>query len=151
MLYWNPDSPHSQFFFNDRDPESGKIFTVLYDIEKRKRVREFRSRNYPVGNSGVKQSGGAFAAINYARMARLRPVTGYKDAHDWTIGVKHPKDDGVFQVDSNTGKQHLLVSFEQMAAKIRKTEPHIDELELFINHTLWNRDGDRIFFFARAG
>ena len=38
-----------------------------------------------------------------------------------------------------------------MAAKIRKTEPHIDELELFINHTIWNRDGDRIFFFARAG
>ena len=30
MLYWNPESPDSQFFFNDRDPESGKIFTVLY-------------------------------------------------------------------------------------------------------------------------
>ena len=78
-------------------------------------------------------------------MARLRPVTGYKDAHDWTIGVNHPKDDGIFIVDSRTDKQYLLVSFEQMAAEIRKTEPHIDELELFINHTLWNRDGDRIF------
>jgi len=151
MFYWNPDFPDTQFFFNDRDPETGKIFTALYDIAKRKRVKEFRSRSYPVGNSGVKQTGGAFAAINYARMARLRPVTGYKDAHDWTIGVNHPKDDGIFIVDSRTGKQSLLVSFEQMAAEIRKTEPHIDELELFINHTLWNRDGDRIFFFARAG
>lgn len=151
MFYWNPDFPVTQFFFNDRDPESGKIFTVLYDIKKRKRVKEFRFRDNPVGNSGVKQTGGAFAAINYARMARLRPVTGYNDAHDWTIGVNHPKDDGIFIVDSRTGTQSLLVSFEQMAAEIRKTEPHIDELELFINHTLWNRDGDRIFFFARAG
>ena len=151
MFYWNPDAPDSQFFFNDRDPETGKVFTVLYDLEKRKRVKEFRSRKQPVGNSGVKQTGGAFAAINYARMARLRPVTGYKDAHDWTVGVKHPKDDGIFLIDSRTGGQSLLVSFEQMAAEIRKTEPHIDDLALFINHTLWNRDGDRIFFFARAG
>ena len=27
----------------------------------------------PAANGGVKQDGGGFAAINYARMARLRP------------------------------------------------------------------------------
>ena len=31
MFYWNPSAPETQFFFNDRDPDTGKVFTVLYD------------------------------------------------------------------------------------------------------------------------
>lgn len=151
MFYWNPEQPDTQFFFNDRDARTGKIFTVLYDIGKRKRIHEYHFDSNPVGNSGVAQNGGAFAAINYARMARWRPVTGYKDAFDWTIGDLHPSDDGIFIVDTASGEDRLLVSFEQMATEIHKTEPHIDHLALFINHTLWNREGSKLFFFARAG
>ncbi len=29
MFYWNPLAPETQFFFNDRDVASGKVFTVL--------------------------------------------------------------------------------------------------------------------------
>ena len=76
MIYWNPEQPSRQFFFNDRDPGTGKVFTALYDIVDRKRVREFRFDDTPAANGGVKQDGGMFSAINYARMARLRPVTG---------------------------------------------------------------------------
>jgi hypothetical protein len=151
MLYWNPLKPDTQFFFNDRDPETGHVFAVLFDIEFNQRVREYRFTNHPVGNGGVMQNGGWFAGINYARMARLRPVTGYKGARDWTQGVLHPKDDGIFKVNTESGKATLLVSFHELARVIRKTEPNIDELALFINHTLWNREGDRLFFFARAG
>lgn len=151
MFYWNPLAPDTQFFFNDRDTESGEIFTVLFDIESGQRIREYRFENHPVGNGGVMQGGGWFAAINYARMARLRPVTGYKGATDWTEGVLHPDDDGIFKVNSENGEASLLVSFARLATVIRKTEPHVDELGLFINHTLWNREGDRLFFFARAG
>ena len=86
MMYWNPEQPSRQFFFNDRDPKTGKVFTALYDIVDRKRVKEFRFDATPAANGGVKQDGGAFAAINYARMARLRPVTGYPGAWDWTGG-----------------------------------------------------------------
>ncbi|HET9469140.1 MAG TPA: hypothetical protein VFO48_12035, partial [Vicinamibacterales bacterium] len=80
MMYWNPEQPSRQFFFTDRDPKTGKVFTALYDIVDRKRVKEFRFDDTPAANGGVKQDGGAFAAINYARMARLRPVTGYPAA-----------------------------------------------------------------------
>lgn len=151
MFYWNPLKADTQFFFNDRDKETGKVFTVLYDIERKKRVHEYRFDEQPIGNGGVMQEGGHFAGINYARMARLRPVTGYKGAWDWTEGVLHPTDDGIFKVNTETEKSDLLVSFADMANIIRKEEPHIDELALFINHTLWNREGDRLFFFARAG
>jgi len=151
MFYWNPLKPDTQFFFNDRDPETGKVFTVLFDIETGKRVREYRFEDNPIGNGGVMQGGGWFAGINYARLARLRPVTGYKGAMDWTEGILHPDDDGIFKVNTESGEGALLVSFRQLAQIIRKSEPHVDELPLFINHTLWNREGDRLFFFARAG
>ena len=73
-------------------------------LRKRRRLREYRFEDTPVGNGGVSQAGGAFAAINYARMARLRPVTGYPEAWDWTVGEKHPEDDGVFRVDVRHGR-----------------------------------------------
>ena len=151
MLYWNPLNPDTQFFFNDSDPRTGKVFTVLFDIESGRRVREYRFEDHPIGNGGVMQGGGWFAGINYARLARLRPVTGYQGTTDWTEGVLHPEDDGIFKVNIDDGTATLLVSFQRLARIIRLSEPHVDELALFINHTLWNREGDRLFFFARAG
>jgi hypothetical protein len=153
MLYWNPEAEETQFFFNDRDPATGKVFCVLFDISKGengRRVKEFRFDDAPIGNGGVNPRGGAFAGLNYGRMSRLRPVTGYPGSFDWTSGVKHTDDDGVFRVDVKTGSKTLVASFRRIADALRDTQPNIDDLELFINHTLWNRDGDRIFFYARA-
>jgi hypothetical protein len=150
MIYWNPEKPTRQFFFNDRDPKTGKVFTALYDLVEKRRVQEFRFGDTPVANGGVKQTGGQFTAINYARMARLRPVTGYPGAWDWTTGVNHPQDDGLFVVDARTGQRKLIVSFRQMRDALMAKHPTIDGKALFLNHTLWNREGDRIFFFVRA-
>lgn len=150
MLYWNPDRDETQFFFNDRDPETGKVFTVLYDIRRRERVREYRFEDHPIGNGGVRQNGGRFAGINYARLARLRPVTGYAGAWDWTEGDPAPDDDGVWVVDIETGEADLIVSYAQMRDALVERHPRAAEVPLFVNHTLWNRDGDRLFFFVRG-
>ena len=153
MLYWNPQAPDTQFFFNDRDPQTQKVFCVLFDLskgERGERVAEYRFADGAIGNSGVAQHGGTFLGLNYARLARLRPVTGYPGARDWTTGVKHPADDGVFRIDTRTRKKRLLVSFRQLAELLRPTRPDVDTLELFINHTLWSRDDRKIFFFVRA-
>lgn len=153
MLYWNPGAPDTQFFFNDRDRETGMIFTVLYDIEQRKRVREYRFDDTPVANGGVAQNGGSFLAINYGRMARLRPVTGYPDAFDWTEGVGVPDDDGIFRIDIETGEKVLVCSFRQTIDTLREQgalQPE-DDPQVFFNHTLWNREDDRILFLARSG
>ena len=105
MFYWNPVSPGTQFFFNDRDPDTNRIFTALFDIRENKRLREYRFADTPVGNSGVAQDGSAFLAINYGRMARLRPVTGYPGGFDWTTGEKAPDDDGIFIIDPESGRK----------------------------------------------
>src|SRR5262249_30519627 len=114
MLYWNPHAPETQFFFNDRDPVTQEVFCVLYDVVVRKRIAEFRHPETPVGNSGVAQRGGWFLGINYARLARLRPVTGYPGTHDWTVGVAAPENDGIFKTNVVTGEMRLLISYRQL-------------------------------------
>ncbi|MDP7105581.1 MAG: hypothetical protein QGH41_00795, partial [Roseibacillus sp.] len=152
MFYWNPLAAGTQFFFNDRDEETGKIFTVLYDIGKRDRIREYRFDDTPVANGGVAQKGGAFLALNYGRMARLRPVTGYPGVADWSqAGDPAPANDGIFVVDTRTGARRLLVSFRQLADKLKEADFRTPDLPLCLNPSLWNRDGNRVYFFARGG
>jgi len=151
MFYWNPLKPETQFFFNDREIKTGKVFTVLYDIEKKRRVHEYKFDDTPIGNGGVAADGSAFLAINYGRLARLRLVTGYPQALDWSKDEIAPKNDGIFIVDIKTGKKRLLVSYRQLDEKLKEREPDMKHTGLFINHTLWNRDSDRVYFFVRSG
>lgn len=151
MFYWNPLAPETQFFFNDRDVKTGKVFTVIYDIERNERMHEFRFDDTPIGNGGVAADGSAWLGLNYGRMARLRLVTGYPEALDWSKDELAPKNDGIFIVDIKTGKKRLLVSFFQLEGKIKHIKPDLKHSGLFINHSLWNRDANRVYFYARAG
>ena len=151
MFYWNPQAADTQFFFNDRDVATGKVFTVLYDIEKNERVREYRYDDTPIGNSGVAQNGGTFLGLNYGRLARLRLVTGYPGALDWSEDADAPANDGIFIVDVKTGRKRLLVSYRHLAERLKQRVPTVESTALFINHTLWNRRGDRVYFFVRGG
>ncbi len=150
MFYWNSHSPDNQFFFNDRDP-NGIVYTVLYDLQKNERIKTYRYSHQSFGNSVVCPLGKYFLAINYARIARLRPVTGYKDSYDWTEGVAAPKDDGIAIIDIKNGEKKVLISFEQMAKGLEMKGFDAKGRNLFINHTLWSRDGQWIYFFIRAG
>jgi len=151
MFYWNPLEPATQFFFNDRDVATGKVFTVLYDIESKRRVREYRYHDTPIGNAGVAADGRSWLGLNYGRMARLRLVTGYPDALDWSRDSIAPDDDGLFVVNARSSEKRLLASFREIEELLKKNKPGLMHTGLFINHALWNRDCDRIYFFTRAG
>jgi hypothetical protein len=150
MFYWNPTRAESQFFFNDRDPKTQQVFTVLYDIKQRRRIREYRFNNVPVATGGVCPTGDFFLAINYGRMARLRPVTGYPGVTDPTAQAAAPKNDGIFRVEVATGQRKLLVSFRQLRDLLWNKHERINEADFYINHSLCNRSGDLVYFFARA-
>jgi hypothetical protein len=150
MFYWNPQAPDTQLIFNDRDLKTNRVFAVLYDISKRKRLREYRYDDTPFGNSGVAQHGRYFLGLNYGRMSRLRPVTGYPKAFDWNPGTAAPENDGIFLTEIESGKKKLLVSFRQLVEIIAPKRPDVMGKQLFINHTLWNRDDNRIYFYVRG-
>jgi len=151
MFYWNPLAAETQFFFNDMDEETGEVFTVVYDIEKKKRVREYRYDDTPIGNGGVAADSSSWLGLNYGRLARLRFVTGYPGAIDWSQDEIAPENDGMFIVDIRTGEKRLLVSYRQLEKKLKERDPGVEHEGLFINHTLWSRDCDKIYFFVRAG
>ena len=152
MLFWNPHSPNSQFFFNDRDPSTNHVFTVLFDVATRTRVREYRfDDGMPVANGGVCPEGGFFFALNYARMARLRPVTGYKDLFDWTVNSTRPGDDGIWKVDIASGRKELIISYADIISHFDdKDDFPAGEAELYINHSLCSRGCSKIYFFVRG-
>ena len=60
MFYWHPKHAETQFFFNDRDPRTGNVFTVLYDLKTKKRLRG--------GEGGARQ--GARSCKSVAATAR---------------------------------------------------------------------------------
>ena len=45
----------------------------------------------------------------------------------------------------------MLLSFEQMAQGLERNGFAAKDRNLFINHTLWSRDGQWIYFFVRGG
>ena len=53
-------------------------------------------------------------------------------------------------IDPQSGEKRLLVSFRRLAEFVRPSKPDIDEVSLYINHTLWNCPGDRIYFYLRG-
>ncbi|MSV27346.1 MAG: hypothetical protein EXQ52_01165 [Bryobacterales bacterium] len=150
MFYWNPKAADTQVFFNDRDPKTNQTFSVLFDIGARKRIREYRYPDVHFANSGVAQNGGFFLGLNYGRLARLRPVTGYPGAFDWNATDPAPANDGIFLVNVETGRQRLLISYREMLVRLKPKHPEMEGVPLFINHTLWNRAGNRIYFYVRG-
>lgn len=77
-------------------------------------------------------------------------MTGYTGAFDWTRDEPAPVDDGIFLVEMASGKKRLLISFRQLADAIAPVQPKVRGKHLFINHTLWNRNDDRIYFYVRG-
>jgi len=148
MLFWNPNSPETQFFFNDLDLETGLVFTVLYDIEKQKRIREYRFKNESVANGGVAPSGEYFAGINYGKISNSREIISYAGAKDFNENsIANPDNDGLFKVNIKTGKKELLVSYKKLAEFLKFDDPNYP---VYVHHTLWNRDNDRIIFVVRG-
>ncbi len=149
MLFWNPNTPETQFFFNDLDLATGVVFTVLYDVETRRRVREYRYGNESIANGGVAPSGEYFAGINYGKISRTREIISYAGAKDWTLGgAANPDNDGLFKADIATGERQLLVSYRKLAEFLNIEDT---EYPIYVHHTLWNRNSDRIIFVVRGG
>jgi acetyl esterase/lipase len=157
MLYWNPAAAETQFFFNDLDPATGLVFTVLYDVAERRRVREYRFANESVANGGVAPNGRYFAGINYGKITRSREIISYAGARDWTAdGPANPETDGLFRVDIATGERKLLVSCRTLQDLLLDTPTNRrrcgapDQYPVYVHHTLWNRDSDMIAFIVRG-
>ena len=149
MFYWNPEAPETQFFFNDRDPETHKSSpcstmsrrggACASTASTRRRSATAAWRSGAAGSSRSTTAGwracDASPAIRALRLHHRRDAPG---------GRRHPRG------GRGRRARRLLVSFKQLADLCGPAHPDVDGKALFINHTLWSRDDSRIYFFVRA-
>ncbi len=141
MAHWLGTAPDSQIIYNDfRD---GRFVSIIMDVHTK---RQLKVIDYPV--SAVSPDGKEAISINFARLRITRTDYGYGGAgQDARKAIQFPQDDGLFLVDLETGKAKLLVSIAQVEAMVPKVPA--EGIEYF-NHTLFSRDGSKVFWLARA-
>ena len=140
MAHWLATSPDSLIIYNDLI--EGKFVSVILNVFTKTR----RIIPYPV--SAVSPSGKEALSINFARLRITRADYGYGGpGQDPKTEESFPDDDGLFLVNLETGAASLLVSLEQIRDLVPGTEEEVLE---YFNHTLFSRDGSKIFWLARA-
>ncbi|NOU61294.1 hypothetical protein [Marinifilum caeruleilacunae] len=141
MAHWLGSNPDSLIIYNDiRD---GKFVSVILNVHT---IKEKKIIPYPI--SAVSPNGKEAVSINFSRLRKTRDSYGYGgNGQDAKLDKVFPEDDGLFILDLETGKKKLLVSFQD----IKELVPEVpnDGLEYF-NHTLFSREGSKIFWLARA-
>lgn len=141
MGHWLDAGGEARVVYNDL--REGRFVAVVVDAGS---GEERRTIPHPVG--AVSPDGREAISINFARLRHTRPDYGYGgEGQDARMQEPFPEDDGLFRVDLETGEATLIVSI----AQVRDLVPEVPSggVEYF-NHTLFSRDGSKVFWLARA-
>lgn len=141
MAHWLSTSPDSLIIFNDL--REGSFVSVIMNVHTRE---EIKTIPYPI--SAVSPNGKEAVSINFSRLRNTRTDYGYGgNGQNAKTDVQFPEDDGIFLVDIETGEAKLIVTI----AQVRELVPEIPEEGIeYFNHTLFSREGSKIFWLARA-
>jgi hypothetical protein len=139
MAHWLGTSPDSLIIYNDF--REGKFVSVIMNVFTKK---ELKTIPYPV--SAVAPDGKEALSINFSRLRIVRPDYGYGgDGQNSQKDNPFPDDDGLFLINLETGKAKLLVSYKQIKEIVPDPKGNI----LWLNHTLFSRNGSKIFCLSR--
>jgi hypothetical protein len=141
MAHWLGTSPDSLIIYNDL--REGKFVSVIMNVHTKE---EIKTIPYPV--SAVSPNGKEAISINFARLRITRSDYGYGGEGQYNkADAQFPDDDGLFLVDLETGDAKLILSI----ADVKDYVPGIPEEGIeYFNHTLFSKDGSKVFWLARA-
>lgn len=143
MLHWNPRRPEDEILHNDLDPD-GRIISVIRNVKSGKK------RELPRPVSAVSHDGRHALSLTYGRLGRLRKVVGYGSAVDPYPEDPAPEKDGVFLMDLRKGTVRLVVPIAEVYRLVAAKHPSLQGRHMWFNHTVFNRNGTRFLFLARA-
>ena len=137
MAHWLSDS---LVIYNDLN--NGKFVSVIINIFSKNK----RFIDYPI--SAVSPDSRWAVSINFARLRHTRPGYGYGgEGQKASMETAFPEDDGLFIIDLETGEAELICSIN----RVKEMVPGLPEDgREYFNHTLFSRDGSKIFWLARA-
>ncbi len=141
MAHWLGTSPDSLIIYNDL--EEGRFVAIIMNVHTKERIRVI-----PRPISAVSPDGKKAISINFSRLRLTRPDYGYGgEGQTAAGGIPFPNDDGLFLVNLETGESELLVSIADLKDIVAKVPDGGME---YFNHTLFSRDGSKVFWLARA-
>lgn len=149
MLHWLPSAPNNKIIFNDCGNE-GLISRVL-DIHSGEEY------SLPLAINSVAHTKDIALCVNFARLKKNRPVTSYPCKSSNSGKGSHPKDDGVFLMDLQTGDSELIVSLDEIwnmneitqKGKEIPLKAKLFGTDLWFNHLGFSPNDSRFFFLAR--
>ncbi|GAO34877.1 hypothetical protein SCT_0257 [Sulfuricella sp. T08] len=137
MLAWHPAEPDHLLVHNDR--RDGKLVGVVRDISGKEQ------RVYDRAIYAMSSDGKTAWSLNFARLATHRPGYGYAGVTDPWAEAPHPNDDGVYTLDLDSGKSHLIATLDELAR--RDPTPAMAGQFHWVNHIQASPHGKRIAFF----
>jgi hypothetical protein len=138
MLQWLPGSA-SEVVFNDRAGD--RFVAVVLD------VKTGRRRTLPRPVAAVSHDGEWALSINYSRLARVRPVCGYRGIEDAWDAERHPAGDGIWRMDLATGDSELVVPLDELARY--QPADSMRGVDHWVNHLLVSPECARFAFLHR--
>ncbi|MGI9428691.1 MAG: hypothetical protein ACR2NM_08545, partial [Bythopirellula sp.] len=139
MLQWRPGSD-SEILWNDR---SGDHW-VCHVLD----VFTGKQRTIPHAIYAVSPDGRTAVTVDYGRLWRLAPGYGYNGVADANEGYNLPEDDGVWQVNLETGDAKLIVTFHDVV-KLGEPIYNMANSPNYFKHLLFSPDGSRFIFLQR--
>lgn len=116
-------------------------------------VKTGKKRIIPMPVATVSLDGKCALSINFSRIFWFRAGYGYAQIKDPWENELHPKDDGVYCIDLDTGDCRLILSLDDMY-KISKpymeTEDELYRWKYLVNHINLNTDASRFLVLFRG-
>ncbi|MGQ9514804.1 MAG: hypothetical protein ACUVTL_07130 [Thermoproteota archaeon] len=142
MAHWLGREADLRIIYNDI--RKGRFVSIILDLSS----KEERVIDRPV--SAVSSDGDKALSINFARLRITRPDYGYDgEGVDPREDESFPEDDGLFLIDLRSGKYELIVSIADAKEYLGIPSNVKENPLMWFNHTLFNKDGSRIFFLVR--
>ena len=139
MLQWVGSAPDRQIIYNSLEGE--RYGAVIRDVH----TGETRTLPRPV--YALSPDGSQAVTLNFSRVHRCRRGYGYEELPDPWEADDHPKEDGIYQMDLQTGDSRLIVTLDQIV-QVRHDET-MDGCQHWFNHLQFNTAGTRFLFLHR--
>ena len=129
-----------EIVFND--VVDGRLRAVVLDVFSRDR------RVLPRAITSVAHDGKTAACISFGRLNTTRPGYGYPGVDDPHAHAPHPKEDGLFVMDLETGASTLVASLDDVFRAAPLPEGH-EDATMWLNLVIMSRDDQHVAFLGR--
>jgi hypothetical protein len=134
MMQWMPPSYDREIIYNDI--HDGKYVSIIRNIEtgmERVLARPIATVS-PDGKFGM--------SVSVARLVHLRPLPDYTGIVDPFFRDQHPKQEGLWWVDLQSGANHLVLSLDE--AVRNKPKENMEDVKHHFDPPLLNPSGTRV-------